>query len=138
MLDTNVWLDLLHFRDPRCRTLANALESRRARVLACPALRAEWLRVLGYTHFAFDVQRREALDQDWLQRVEQVPAPTALPALPRCSDPDDQKFLELAVAQRADALLSKDKAVLKLGRRALRDFGLRICLPENWMPGPAG
>jgi uncharacterized protein len=132
VLDTNVWLDLLHFHDPRCSALADALDAGNARALACPALRTEWLRVLGYAHFAFDPQKREALDQAWLQRAEAVPAPTGLPALPRCSDPDDQKFLELAVAQRAEALLSKDKAVLKLRKRALRDFGLKICLPEEW------
>lgn len=132
MLDTNVWLDLLHFQDPRCSALADALDAGRARVLACPALRAEWLRVLGYAHFAFDAQQREALDRGWRHAVEAVDTPTVLPALPRCSDPDDQKFLELAVAQRAAALLSKDKALLKLRKRALRDFGLRICLPEEW------
>lgn len=90
--------------------------------------------MLGYPHFAFDEAQREALDQAWRQCAEAADTPTDLPALPRCSDPDDQKFLELAVAQRADALLSKDKAVLKLRRRALRDFGLRICLPEQWSP----
>ena len=39
------------------------------------------------------------------------------PACPvRCSDPDDQGFIDLAVAHRA-MLLSKDKAVLRLRRR---------------------
>ena len=38
--------------------------------------------------------------------------------LPRCSDPDDQKFLELAASARADALVTKDAALLQLRRRA--------------------
>jgi predicted nucleic acid-binding protein len=37
--------------------------------------------------------------------------------MPRCSDPDDQKFIELAAASGAQGLVSKDRAVLKLRRR---------------------
>ena len=37
--------------------------------------------------------------------------------LPRCVDPDDQKFLELALAARADVLLTKDHKLLELARR---------------------
>ncbi len=34
-----------------------------------------------------------------------------------CSDPDDQKFLDLAWTSRADFLVTKDKALLGLARR---------------------
>jgi predicted nucleic acid-binding protein len=34
----------------------------------------------------------------------------------RCSDPDDQKFIDLAVARQA-LLLSKDRAVLSMTKR---------------------
>ena len=37
--------------------------------------------------------------------------------LPRCADPDDQKFLELALAARADVLITKDHKLLELARR---------------------
>ncbi|AJY43976.1 PIN domain-containing protein [Burkholderia humptydooensis] len=49
--------------------------------------------------------------------------------LPKCRDRDDQKFLELAYAARADWLVSKDRALLKLTRRTERDFGFRIAQP---------
>jgi predicted nucleic acid-binding protein len=39
--------------------------------------------------------------------------------LPRCRDADDQKFLELAAALPAEALVSKDRALLDLRRRRL-------------------
>ena len=39
--------------------------------------------------------------------------------LPRCSDPHDQKFLELALAAQADVLVTKDQALLELARRKL-------------------
>ena len=35
-------------------------------------------------------------------------------ALPKCSDPDDQKLLELAYAARADCLVTRDQALLAL------------------------
>jgi uncharacterized protein len=51
------------------------------------------------------------------------------PPLPKCKDRDDQKFLELAHAARAEWLVSKDRALLKLTRRTERDFGFRIAQP---------
>ena len=44
------------------------------------------------------------------------------PALPRCKDRDDQKFLELAARSNADILVSKDKALLKLRGRTKLAF----------------
>jgi hypothetical protein len=48
--------------------------------------------------------------------------------LPRCRDPDDQKFLELARACRADLLLTRDRALLELARRT----PFRIVTPRAW------
>ena len=42
----------------------------------------------------------------------------------RCRDPDDQMFIDLAVAHRAQ-LLSKDALVLRLARR-LRPLGVVV------------
>jgi predicted nucleic acid-binding protein len=52
--------------------------------------------------------------------ILELPSKTAaLPgALARCRDPDDLHFLELAYRGRADMLVSRDKAVLALKRRA--------------------
>jgi predicted nucleic acid-binding protein len=52
--------------------------------------------------------------------------------LPRCADPDDQKFLELAFASRARWLLSKDKELLKLDRRTSNTGLFSIWLPQLW------
>ena len=53
----------------------------------------------------------------------------ATAGMPRCSDPDDQKFLELAAATRAQILVSKDRALLKLRRRCAPQF--RIMTPAE-------
>jgi uncharacterized protein len=42
--------------------------------------------------------------------------------LPQCGDPDDQKFLTLAARVRADCLVTRDRELLKLRRRAARWF----------------
>ena len=47
----------------------------------------------------------------------------------RCTDPDDQKFIDLALGHRARWLVTRDRAVLKLARRA-RTLGLNIVTPE--------
>lgn len=47
-----------------------------------------------------------------------------------CRDPADQKFLDLAIAARADRLLTRDKALLRLARRARTHFALTIAIPK--------
>lgn len=137
VLDTNVWLDLLLFEDPRCSHLAAALDDGRAVALVDAPCREEWLRVLGYPSLRLDDERRAALDARFnaVTTVAQEPVrPLPWPALPRCADPDDQKLLELACIGHANALLSRDQALLSLDRRTRRLSLFRICLPDAWSP----
>ena len=48
-----------------------------------------------------------------------------------CRDPDDQRFVDLAVAQSARYLLTRDRALLALARGARKRFGLLIIQPER-------
>jgi predicted nucleic acid-binding protein len=48
-----------------------------------------------------------------------------------CRDPDDQMFLDLALAAGARWLVSRDRALLHLRRRA-QSHGLAIVTPEQW------
>jgi len=59
------------------------------------------------------------------------PPPAAAPFPPRCSDPDDQKFVDLAWHWPVQWLVSRDRAVLKLARSA-RARGLAIITPARW------
>lgn len=131
VLDTNVWLDLLVFADPRCAALRTALEGCRARALLREDCHAEWLRVLAYPALRLDRDRREALASSQRAMCEWVGAEPATPAipLPRCRDPDDQKFLELAAQGGAELLLSRDQALLELGRRCKRQGLFAIVAP---------
>ena len=56
-----------------------------------------------------------------------VPVPAHV--LPACRDPDDQKFLELALSGRADFLVTKDLMLLELARRNVKRTPFRIVTP---------
>jgi predicted nucleic acid-binding protein len=100
--------------------------------------RAEWLAVLGYPQFGLIESARDQAVADFDRWVSLLPeAAMALRPdvkLPRCADPDDQKFLELALATGAQCLLSKDKAVLQLARRTAREGWFLILCPSAWEP----
>ncbi|MBD8882005.1 MULTISPECIES: PIN domain-containing protein [Rhodanobacter] len=137
VLDTNVCLDLFVFGDAQCLALREALRAGTVEAVTDAVCRDEWLKVLGYPQLALDAVRRDlaiaAFDAclRMLPEMERRPSP-ALPALPRCADPDDQKFLELAQACGAQWLLSRDNELLKLARRARRDHGFGIATPLDW------
>ena len=124
VLDTNIVLDMFVFNDPATLTLKSAIKtSLTAGALqwkATPAMRDELERVLAYPHIAlklglYKISSDAVLAQfDQWARLEPV-APKA-PAV--CKDPDDQKFIDLAVAHQA-LLLSKDQAVLCMKKRLL-------------------
>lgn len=132
ILDTNVVLDLLFFLDPATAALRRAFETGRACCLTDARCREELCRVLQRPPF---VDRPEAAQRTLLayaalatlQPAECGPASAA--ALPRCRDPSDQKFLELAAASGADLLVTKDKALLRLARARSRLGALRILTP---------
>lgn len=121
ILDTNIVLDLLLFKDPQALQFQSALNLSRWQWIATAAMRDELAHVLRYTHIQsrmdfYQVNATQiltAFDQD-VSLVDEAP-----PIHIRCKDTDDQKFIDLAVAHKA-TLLSKDKAVLKLRKRLAR------------------
>jgi predicted nucleic acid-binding protein len=132
VLDTNVVLDWLVFHDPRCNVLAEALQSGLARWVATLAMREELERVLA--RGALDAWNPDlpALWCAWERWAQIVPLPSlAASGSPRCTDPDDQKFITLGIHLRASALLSRDRAVLRCARGA-HALGLDIVTPDAW------
>lgn len=132
VLDTNAALDWLVFADPRIQPVVDALEAGQVRWVSCPAVRQELVHMLGHASLArWSPDGPAALAH--VDRLAEVrTAPPANPHGPlRCSDADDQVFVDLALAEGARWLLTHDRALLKLARRAaLR--GLRILRPADW------
>jgi putative PIN family toxin of toxin-antitoxin system len=135
VLDTNVCLDLFVFADPRVAPLAEALATGKLEAVTDDHCRGEWCRVLAYPALALDeaAQAKALAAYDRVLRcLDAAPLPPGI-RLPRCADPDDQKFLELALAAQARWLLSKDKEVLRLGRRTAREGWFAIVTPAAWL-----
>lgn len=133
VLDTNVVLDLLFWRDPRCDALAAALAEGRARCFTDDVCLAELERVLAYPKFALDAAAQRTLHARYAglaERADAAPA-DARAELPRCRDADDQKFMELAARCGADLLLTRDRELLRLARSRRRPPPFAILAPEQ-------
>ncbi|WP_367847817.1 putative toxin-antitoxin system toxin component, PIN family [Rhodoferax sp. WC2427] len=120
VIDTNIVLDVFIFDDKASKPLQPALASGQLRWLATQHMRNELERVLDYAHIVPKLAYYQLSKADVLARfdryatlVEVAPRVTAI-----CKDPDDQCFIDLAVAHQA-LLLSKDKAVLSMKKRLL-------------------
>ncbi|MDR2128797.1 MAG: putative toxin-antitoxin system toxin component, PIN family, partial [Burkholderiaceae bacterium] len=106
VIDTNWALDLLLFSDPGAAPLHQALQRGRAQWLATAAMRAELARVLGYPRLAAHMQTRALCAEAVLAAFDilTLTRPAAAFAGVRCRDADDQIFIDLAVAHRANLL----------------------------------
>lgn len=133
MLDTNVVLDWLVFREPSCAPLAQALAAGELRWIATCAMRLEMKNVLARRRFVAWAPDEALIWATWDALAHSCNAPVATPPRRlRCNDPDDQMFVDLALHQHATALLSSDRALLRLAGRA-RTLGLVISTPDAWL-----
>lgn len=137
VLDTNVWLDWLVFADAGIAPIKDAVAQGNARIFISPAGKAELTRVLAYSLSgrALDAQAQAAALSLCLANAHTA-YDTAeahdIAALPRCEDPDDQMFLELARDCRADLLITKDRDLLSLAARKVRPLPFRILTPRDY------
>jgi predicted nucleic acid-binding protein len=142
VIDTNIVLDLWGFGDPRVHSLALLLcddaRSDAPQWIATPEMRAELHTVLARAHLqtAFAQRGRShaqvAQAFDVCAKMVQAPNPLSMAMRVHCTDADDQKFINLALAHGA-VLLSKDKAVLKCKKR-LAQRG--VLLASAWPIAP--
>jgi len=118
VIDTNIVLDLWLFEDPATIPLRAALQSGAISHLATASMREELERVLTYPHLVKRMVKSNIQAQDILSRFDKylLAAEPAAKATCTCKDPDDQKFIDLAVAH-AVPLLSKDNAILCMKKR---------------------
>lgn len=117
VLDTNVVLSVLVFRDARFDPLVRAWRSRTVVPLVDEDTTAELARVLDYPQFAHRFAGRDAALAEYLPFTEVVDTAGGAVGLARCRDPDDQKFLVLAQCGRAATLVTSDALLLGVRRR---------------------
>lgn len=142
VLDTNVWLDWLAFEDPVVDPLREAVRQGRVRLLSLARGRDELAGVLARPAVRLQAEAARARrglhpDLDLAAAMARFDAVVRIRPAPRacgldCRDPDDQCFVDLAVAERARWLFTKDRALLALARQARRRFGLSIVGPASF------
>lgn len=145
VIDTNVCLDLLVFEDPATQPLLDALHAGAMVAATCGDCRGEWHRVLRYPRLGLSetdgARLEKAYDALFINDLmSDVYASVHADRVPRCADPDDQKFLELAWKSGAACLITRDKALLRLDRASRRRGLCAISTPAAWLraPGQAG
>ncbi len=114
VLDTNIVLSALVFPGGRLASLRLAWRQARLHPLVSRATVSELARVLAYPKFGLSAAERDELLSDYLPYCSVVRDPRSRPPVPACRDPFDVPFLELAIAGKADYLVSGDKDLLAL------------------------
>ncbi len=132
VLDTNIIFDLLHFADPRTQPLQAAIAAGQVQCFSDSECLAELERVVAYPQFGLESGAREALIDAYrgFATLLEASGEENYP-LPRCRDPDDQKFLILAARCRADLLITRDKLLLRLAGHRQRPPPCRIVTAET-------
>ncbi len=139
ILDTNIWLDWFVFAqadDAPMAQLKRYIEqesgSGTQRIVMTQAMWDEWVDVLARPQFAVDAQRQVQILAQTRALVTMVAAAPTPRERIRCADRDDQVFIDTALAQRVDWLISKDRHLLRLRNRA-RQWGVCVATPQDWL-----
>lgn len=134
VLDTNVVLDLVVFRDPGVVPIAEAIGTGAVLPLVSRDSLEELRRVLAYPRLKLDVRTQSAALERFMENATlQSPLTLSVPSeLPLCRDKDDQKFLELAWRSNAHCLITKDKALLKLAGAVARLGRFAVLTPARF------
>jgi putative PIN family toxin of toxin-antitoxin system len=125
IIDTNVWLDVLVFADPRVVALRAALEQERITCYRTAKMMGELGEVIGRPLFGLSAAEQFAARGLAEKLSQHAETPGDHSHILLCKDPDDQMFLDLALELKVTVLLSKDRALLRLASRALK-YNLKI------------
>jgi len=137
VLDTNVWLDWLVFQDTGIARIRQLQGAKRLEICIDSVCEAELQRVLAYPFGKRQLTGAEqaaaiARCRRIVTRIDAVAPAGDRARLPACRDPDDQKFLEAALAAHADWLITKDRALLDLARKKTRPVPFKIGTPDDF------
>ena len=112
VLDTNVAVSALVFREGRLAWLREAWEAGRVVPIVSAETVAELVRVLAYPKLKLSDEETKNVLAHYMEHAEAVREVSASVRIPECRDPDDRIFLRLAHAARVDALVTGDEDLL--------------------------
>ena len=120
ILDTNILLDILVFDDQRAHPLRAALSNQELDALVTDETLDELIDVISRPQFSLDKQKQAEILLQWRIWSRLVKQSDLQIAPWKCKDRDDQVFINLAFSFKPSTLISKDKLVLKLAKRAIK------------------
>ena len=117
------------------RPIAAAIERGALRAATSDACLHELRRALGYAQLKLDAAGQARAFELYLRHAARYECDETAAAenLPRCADPDDQKFLALAWHARASHLLTRDKALLNLARERALAGRFEVLAPDAFL-----
>jgi len=132
VLDTNVVLSALVFRGRAAGQVRQAWQRELVLPLASTATVQELVRVLAYPKFGLSQPEQDELLADYLPYAETVRIPQPPPKVPECRDALDLPFLQLAVAGKAQVLVSGDRDLLVIAAELERTSACPIVSLETF------
>jgi len=119
--DTHVVASALVFATGRLSQFRSAWQTGALIPLVSKSTVEELIRVLNYPKFRLTAEDQSELLGDYLPYAETVEVSNISVDQVKCRDPDDQKFLDLAIGANADWLITGDPDLLALsGQTRLR------------------
>ena len=112
--DTNVVVSALVFATGRLSQFRAAWHTGALIPLVSKSTVEELIRVLNYPKFRLTAEDQSELLGDYLPYAETVEVSNTSVDQLKCRDPDDQKFLDLAIGASADWLITGDPDLLML------------------------
>lgn len=119
VFDTNTVVSALLFEDGQLSWLRDHWRSDKITALVSRPTIDELIRVLAYPKFDLSKAEIEALLADYLPFTSAITVPAQLQS-PKCSDTNDQMFVDLAIQSQANILVTGDRVLLAM------DIGVTI------------
>ena len=133
ILDTNILLDLIIFKDISVEKLQVLFEKNKIYFLFSIETVNEFKRVINYEKFKFSEIQKNKFIKELNYLIGNTDVfdlnISELPVIVR--DPDDHKFIELAYQTKTKYLLTKDNDLLKI-KKKLIDYGIIALKPEKF------
>ena len=126
VLDTNVVLSALVFSGGLAARVRLAWQGGAIQPLASTATVQELVRVLAYPKFRLSALAQQELLADYLPHVQTVRIPQPPPSVPDCRDAMGLPFMQLALAGKAQVLVSGDRDLLAIAGEFERASGCPI------------
>ena len=126
VLDTNVVLSALVFGGASTGQVRRTWQQGALLPLASTATVQELVRVLSDPKFRLSQAEQGELLADYLPYTETVRIPQSPPPVPKCRDVLEEPFMHLAVAGKAQVLVSGDRDLLAIAAEFERVSGCPI------------